>query len=140
MRPPHEAPSQPTPSAADGESPPTFLTSPPAAELPTCDVPPADTEAPAAAAPSLPAPTGRYQLGEEIGRGGMGAVLRAFDPELGRELAVKVLLDRHRHDPSLVRRFLEEAGCDQPDLLAHLRGPGPHVRGCWAVDLLLGKG
>lgn len=24
-------------------------------------------------------------------------------------------------------------------LLAHLRGPGPHVRGCWAVDLLLGK-
>jgi hypothetical protein len=35
---------------------------------------------------------------------------------------------------------LEEAGCDQADLLGHLRGPGPHVRGCWAVDLLLGKG
>jgi len=35
---------------------------------------------------------------------------------------------------------LEEAGCDQADLLAHLRGPGPHVRGCWAVDLLLGRG
>jgi hypothetical protein len=34
---------------------------------------------------------------------------------------------------------LEEAGCDQADLLAHLRGPGPHVRGCWAVDLLLEK-
>jgi hypothetical protein len=34
---------------------------------------------------------------------------------------------------------LEEAGCDQPDLLGHLRGPGPHVRGCWAVDLLQGK-
>jgi hypothetical protein len=34
---------------------------------------------------------------------------------------------------------LEEAGCDQADLLAHLRGPGPHVRGCWAVDLVLGK-
>jgi hypothetical protein len=34
---------------------------------------------------------------------------------------------------------LEEAGCDQADLLAHLRGPGPHVRGCWVVDLLLGK-
>src|SRR5262249_46380727 len=34
---------------------------------------------------------------------------------------------------------LEEAGCDQADLLAHLRGPGPHVRGCWAVDLILGK-
>ena len=34
---------------------------------------------------------------------------------------------------------LEETGCDQAELLAHLRGPGPHVRGCWAVDLLLGK-
>jgi hypothetical protein len=34
---------------------------------------------------------------------------------------------------------LEEAGCDQADILKHLRGPGPHVRGCWAVDLLLGK-
>ena len=34
---------------------------------------------------------------------------------------------------------LEDAGCDQPDLLAHLRSDGPHVRGCWAVDLILGK-
>lgn len=34
---------------------------------------------------------------------------------------------------------LEDAGCDQADLLGHLRGPGPHVRGCWAVDLILGK-
>jgi hypothetical protein len=35
---------------------------------------------------------------------------------------------------------LEEAGCTDADILNHLRGPGPHVRGCWAVDLLLGKG
>jgi hypothetical protein len=34
---------------------------------------------------------------------------------------------------------LEDAGCSDPDLLEHLRGPGPHVRGCWAVDLLQGK-
>jgi hypothetical protein len=34
---------------------------------------------------------------------------------------------------------LEEAGCDNADLLGHLRGPGPHVRGCFAVDLLLGR-
>jgi hypothetical protein len=33
----------------------------------------------------------------------------------------------------------EEAGCAEPDLLAHLRGSGPHVRGCWAVDAVLGK-
>jgi pSer/pThr/pTyr-binding forkhead associated (FHA) protein len=31
---------------------------------------------------------------------------------------------------------LEDAGCTCAELLGHLRGPGPHVRGCWAVDLL----
>jgi hypothetical protein len=34
---------------------------------------------------------------------------------------------------------LEEAGCDNAELLAHLRGPGPHARGCWAADLVLEK-
>lgn len=34
---------------------------------------------------------------------------------------------------------LEEAGCTDAALLSHLRGPGPHVRGCWAVDLVMGK-
>ena len=34
---------------------------------------------------------------------------------------------------------LEEAGCTNTDILNHLRGPGPHVRGCWPLDLLLGK-
>ncbi|HYV39290.1 MAG TPA: hypothetical protein VE988_26615 [Gemmataceae bacterium] len=34
---------------------------------------------------------------------------------------------------------LEEAGCTNPDILNHCRDEGPHVRGCWVVDLLLGK-
>jgi hypothetical protein len=34
---------------------------------------------------------------------------------------------------------LQDAGCDNADVLDHCRGPGPHVRGCWAVDLVLGK-
>lgn len=34
---------------------------------------------------------------------------------------------------------LEDAGCSDPDVLLHCRGPGPHVRGCWLVDALLGK-
>jgi hypothetical protein len=34
---------------------------------------------------------------------------------------------------------LEEAGCTDADVLAHCRSPGPHVRGCWLVDLLLNK-
>jgi len=39
----------------------------------------------------------------------------------------------------LLADMLEDAGCADPQLLDHLRGPGPHVRGCWAVDLILGK-
>jgi hypothetical protein len=35
---------------------------------------------------------------------------------------------------------LEEAGCSDAGLLGHLRGEGPHVRGCWAVDQILGGG
>lgn len=34
---------------------------------------------------------------------------------------------------------LEEAGCSDAAILEHGRGPGPHVRGCWVIDLLLGK-
>jgi hypothetical protein len=34
---------------------------------------------------------------------------------------------------------LEDAGCDDPTILDHLRSPGPHVRGCWALDTVLGK-
>ena len=40
---------------------------------------------------------------------------------------------------SVLADALEEAGAGG-ELLTHLRGPGPHVRGCWAVDLILGRG
>jgi serine/threonine-protein kinase len=52
---------------------------------------------------------GRYQLFGEIGRGGMGAILLGRDDDLGRDLAVKVLLESHRNKPELIRRFVEEA-------------------------------
>ena len=34
---------------------------------------------------------------------------------------------------------LQDAGCEHPDILTHCREPGVHVRGCWVVDLVLGK-
>ena len=34
---------------------------------------------------------------------------------------------------------LAETGCDNDEILSHCRGPGPHVRGCWVVDMMLGK-
>jgi eukaryotic-like serine/threonine-protein kinase len=51
----------------------------------------------------------RVQLLGEIARGGMGVVLKGRDPDLGRDLAVKVLLEAHKDKPDLVRRFIEEA-------------------------------
>ena len=54
-------------------------------------------------------PTGRYQIHGEISRGGMGAVLRARDIDLGRDLAVKVLLSQHMQRPEMLERFIEEA-------------------------------
>jgi len=35
--------------------------------------------------------------------------------------------------------FVECPYCDRKFVLAHDRGPGPHPRGCWVVDLILGK-
>lgn len=34
---------------------------------------------------------------------------------------------------------LQDAGCDESDVLNHCRGEGPHYRGCWVVDGILGK-
>ncbi len=34
---------------------------------------------------------------------------------------------------------LQDAGCDNDAILGRCRGDGPHVRGCWVVDLVLGK-
>lgn len=51
----------------------------------------------------------RYQLQGEIARGGMGAILKGRDTDLGRDLAVKVLLDSHKDNPDVIQRFVEEA-------------------------------
>jgi len=52
---------------------------------------------------------GRYQLQGEIARGGMGAILKGRDVDLGRELALKVLLESHQGNPEVLCRFIEEA-------------------------------
>ncbi|MBI2377982.1 MAG: SUMF1/EgtB/PvdO family nonheme iron enzyme [Deltaproteobacteria bacterium] len=50
----------------------------------------------------------RYLCGREIGRGGMGRVLLAKDRSIGRDVAVKVLLESHESDETQVRRFWME--------------------------------
>jgi hypothetical protein len=49
------------------------------------------------------------------------------------------IYDEYRFaDLPVLADALEEAGCDDADMLAHCRGSGPHARGCWVVDLVLG--
>ncbi len=51
----------------------------------------------------------RYRIDGEIARGGMGAILRGRDPDIGRDVAIKVLRADLRDNGDLVRRFVEEA-------------------------------
>src|SRR5688572_2158521 len=76
---------------------------------------------PPAGAPlaGLPTQAGRYFLRDEIGRGGMGLVLRAEDPDLQRPLAVKVMLSRWSENREARERFLMEAR-----LTGQLQHPG----------------
>jgi serine/threonine protein kinase len=87
---------------ADGESPSEPPSRPGSAEMP------APGQGPQ-----------RLQLLGEIARGGMGAVLKGRDPDLCRDLAVKVLLNKHRDDPGLICRFVEEA-----QITGQLQHPG----------------
>jgi hypothetical protein len=67
--------------------------------------------------------------GIALGHGGALAVHRARSLYGARDfIALPVLADA-----------LEENGCTSQGLLDHLRGPGPHVLGCWPLDLLLAK-
>jgi hypothetical protein len=54
-------------------------------------------------------------------------------------LAQSIYDDRAFDRLPILADALEDAGCDNADILNHCRQPGEHVRGCWVVDLLLGK-
>lgn len=54
-------------------------------------------------------------------------------------LANGIYADRAFDRMPILAYALEDAGCDNADVLTHCRGDGPHDRGCWVVDLLRGK-
>ncbi len=71
--------------------------------------------------PAVLGRVGRYTLVQELGRGGAGVVYRVHDPDLARDVALKLLLGGHHAGQGQVARFLREARAaarlDHPDLL-----------------------
>jgi len=67
------------------------------------------TVPPPAPTSDLPAAVGRFQVRARLGQGAFGAVYRAYDPQLDREVALKVPLPGTLDTPERVKRFLREA-------------------------------
>ncbi len=67
----------------------------------------------------------------------------AFDPSWRTSTALAIAQgiydDRAFDRLPILADALQDAGCENADLLNHLRSEGPHVKGCWALDLVLGK-
>ncbi len=70
-----------------------------------------------------PAPTSWARWGE-------GTLLR---------LAQTIYEEQRWAELQVLADALEDAGCDDPAVLEHCRGPGEHVRGCWVLDWVLGQ-
>jgi hypothetical protein len=66
-----------------------------------------------------------------------GTVVRLAEAAYDERLLPSGMLDNTRL--AVLADALEEAGCADAEILAHLRGPGPHARGCHVLDRLLGK-
>lgn len=87
-----------------------------------------------------------YQAQTDLLREILGNPLRpvAFDRSWRTEAAVAlargVHVDRAFDRLPVLADALEDAGCADADLLGHCRGMGSHLRGCWAVDQVLGNG
>ena len=62
----------------------------------------------------------------------------AWDDGIVRRLAETMYEGRRYQELPILADALEEAGCDVPEVLEHLRGRGVHARGCWALDLARG--
>lgn len=61
----------------------------------------------------------------------------AWRSETALALAAGIDADRAFDRTPILADAVEEAGCDERPMLDHLRGPGPHARGCWVLDLIL---
>lgn len=158
---PDPSPRRPTRSAGTdltGFEPPPVPTAPSVGWLGSgvtrsFTLPPADPGAPSPAAAGSPRlavlttlepQAGRYRLGGEIGRGGVGVVHEGWDAQLERQIAIKLLLEEHRGSPVVIRRFLSEARItsrlQHPGVVAiHDLGLSPDGRPFFVMRLVRGR-
>jgi hypothetical protein len=57
-----------------------------------------------------------------------------------RHLGELIYRERSFDELPFLADALIDAGCEEPEILDHLRSSGPHVRGCWVLDLVVAKG
>jgi serine/threonine protein kinase len=93
---------------------------------------------------SIPHVLGRFRVLNEVARGGMGVVLRAYDPTLDRELAVKLLSPDIAPDSDAARRFAQEARVagqlDHPGIIpVYEAGTLPDGRSYFAMPFIEGR-
>ena len=103
---PAPAPAQPPPYVSDVSATMRLIPVPPPS------TPPPPIPAMIATPPATPSGEryiGKYRVKGELGRGGMGTVYLAEQPGLGREVAIKELIQSAATDPLALKRFLQEA-------------------------------
>lgn len=69
----------------------------------------------------------------------LAAELPAACRESAAAMAQSIYNDRSFEGMPILGDLLEEKGCTQPAILEHCRGPWIHQRGCWVLDLVLGR-
>lgn len=85
---------------------------------------------------------GNYQIKEQLGQGGMGAVYKVFDPILERQVALKVILPGYEFTASQIERFTREAKAiariKHPNIVA-IHEIGEYPRHYFTMDLIEGE-
>ncbi len=82
----------------------------------------------------------RCIFGNPFRRAAISAAWLVWNDGTVRRLAEAIYAERAFERLPILADALEEAGCDDAEILGHCRGPAPHTRGCWVVDLLLDRG
>ncbi len=70
---------------------------------------------------------------------GLFAFLLHADSAAIAEITQEIYEGRRFHQLPKLAEALEAAGCTNAEILVHCRTPGEHARGCWALDLALGR-